>query len=134
MKIAVIGSREFTDYDTLKKILDADIDICSTNFIISGGAPGADSLAARYAREHKIPLIVYEAEWNNLTHPDALIKVNNYGKQYDARAGLRRNSIIIEEADKIIAFHDGTSRGTLDSIQKAKELKKKIKIVKYLFL
>jgi len=131
MVVAVIGSRSFSDYDTLKKILDDDKDITS---IVSGGAAGADSLAIQYAKEKDIPYTIFEADWGDITHPNALIKVNKYGKQYDARAGFRRNDLIIESCDKVIAFHDEKSTGTIDSITKAKRLNKKIKIVKYLFL
>lgn len=45
MNVAVVGSRNFKDYELMKSELDK-IDIA---FIISGGAFGADSLAARYS-------------------------------------------------------------------------------------
>lgn len=45
MKIAVIGSRTFDDYNRLKRILD----LYPATTIVSGGAHGADSLGERYA-------------------------------------------------------------------------------------
>ena len=52
MKLAVIGSRDFDDYEFLKKILVYHP--CTQ--IISGGARGADSLAKKYAKEFNIPI------------------------------------------------------------------------------
>ena len=42
MKVAVVGSRSFNDYEKLKQTLDQTPSITS---IISGGAKGADSMA-----------------------------------------------------------------------------------------
>ncbi len=111
MKLAIIGSRGFNDYDLLKTMIDlTDVDL-----IVSGGAKGADSLANILAEENQIPIKVFLPEW----------------KKYGYRAGFIRNSYIIEEADKVIAFWDGQSKGTLDSINKAKILGKPITIVSY---
>lgn len=132
MKVAVIGSRKFNDQQLLNKILDEE----NLEYIISGGAKGADTLAANYARFNGIPLEEIKANWSDLTQPDAIIKSHPDGRKYDAYAGIRRNSQIIEAADKVIAFWDGTEEksGTFDGIKKAKKLGKKIKIVKYLLL
>jgi hypothetical protein len=131
MKVAVIGSRSFDNYDLLDVVLSEEPNI---SLIISGGAKGADSLAKRFAEDNNIPCKVIEANWSDLTHEDALIKEHPDGRQYDARAGFRRNFDIINEADKVIVFWDGTSKGTLDSLTKAKKLKKQIKIIKYLLM
>ena len=55
MRYSVIGSREFEDYDLLEKTLDKHF----IYQIVSGGAKGADTLAARYANENNIPLIEF---------------------------------------------------------------------------
>jgi len=131
MVIAVVGSRGFNDYELLEKILSEEVSITK---IVSGGSRGADSLAARYARRHNISLDEFKPDWSNLDHEDAVIRTHANGVRYDSRAGLRRNSDIIEASDKVIAFWDGDSSGTMDSLKKAKKLNKKIKIVKYLLL
>ena len=130
MKVAVIGSREFNDYALLKQLLSKE----GITQIISGGAPGADSLAIDYATEMGIPWIVYKAKWDDLSHPDARIKMNTYGKQYDANAGFRRNKLIVTECDRLVAFHDGKSPGTFNSMKEAKKQGKKITLVKYKLL
>ena len=111
MKIAVIGSRSFSDFKLLEKVLSTH----NITEIISGGARGADSLAEQYAKEHNIKTTVFLPDWNK------------YGKS----AGFRRNSDIIEACDEVIAFWDGVSRGTLDSIMKASKLKKRLHVYKF---
>lgn len=105
MKLAIIGSRDFTDYARLCAVL-AKVKTPLTA-IISGGARGADALGARYAREHNIPLIEYPAQWKRADGTT------------DRGAGMRRNTDIVNAADSLLAFWDGHSRGTEDSIRKA---------------
>jgi hypothetical protein len=52
---------------------------------------------------------------------------NKYGKS----AGFVRNKLIIENADIVFAFWDGESKGTLISINIAKELNKKLYICNF---
>ena len=104
MKVAVIGGRKFDDYERMKSILD----LLPITRIISGGARGADKLSERYATENNIPTKIYLPDWDL------------FGK----KAGFLRNTTIIENSDIVIAFWDGRSRGTRDSIGKANKLKK----------
>ena len=102
MKLAVVGSRGFSDYDLLKSRLDEEKDITE---IISGGAIGADRLAEQYAAEKNIPTTIFKPEWGK------------HGKA----AGMIRNKDIICAADKVIAFWDGKSKGTENSINIAQK-------------
>lgn len=111
MKVGVVGSRSFTDYELMKKTLD-EFEITE---IISGGANGADKLAELYAFENKIPLKIFRPDWNK------------FGK----RAGFLRNSDIVNNSEHVIAFWNTSSRGTLDSISKAKELNIPVTIVNF---
>jgi hypothetical protein len=106
MNIAVVGSRNFTNYDLLKQKLDSIInDRKFDNItIISGGASGADTLAEKYAKENNYGLIVKNAEWNK------------YGKS----AGYKRNVEIVNLSNLVVAFWDGKSRGTNNTINIAK--------------
>jgi hypothetical protein len=99
MKVAVVGSRSFNDYEQVKRVLDQ----YSISLIISGGAKGADKLAERYAKENNIPTSIY------------LPNYDEFGK----RAPLIRNDKIVDEAELVIAFWDGESRGTKYTIMKA---------------
>ncbi len=90
MKIAVIGSRSITTVD-LAAFLPADV-----TEIISGGAKGVDTCAAAYAESHGIPLTVIKPEY----------------EKYKRGAPLKRNETIVDRADAVLAFWDGTSHGT----------------------
>ncbi len=112
MNIGVVGSRSFNDYPLLEKTLNEIIsNIQQTRrvgreepiTIISGGANGADTWAEIYSIKHNCELQVFEAEWDK------------YGK----KAGPMRNKQIVEASDMIVAFWDGESKGTLNTIQEA---------------
>ena len=54
MKIAIVGSRNFHDYELLDKTIKNNIDIDDIDYIVSGGAQGADRLGERFATINKI--------------------------------------------------------------------------------
>jgi len=111
MKVGIIGSRNFKDYKYLSEKLD---DIKSeVKVVISGGAPGADKLAEKWAIEHKKLLTIYPADWINLGNC----------------AGFIRNADIVKNSDMIIAFWDGKSKGTKHTIDLAKKMGKQCKII-----
>jgi hypothetical protein len=115
MKIAIIGSRDFIDYDVMKKfflLYTKDLEITQ---IISGGAKGADSLAERLAREFQISTMIFRADW----------------KTHGRAAGIIRNKDIVENADIVMAFWVGKSPGTKNSIYRAHKLNKKVYIIKF---
>jgi len=115
MKIAVVGSRSFSDFDKLEKFILSKVSLKDIELVISGGAIGADDLAERFAYKHNIPKQVFKPDWNK------------YGK----RAGFLRNQLIVKNADTVFAFWDGESRGTLLSINIAKESGKTLYICKF---
>jgi hypothetical protein len=103
MKVAVIGSRTFTDYalleETLKHIYITEL--------ISGESEGADKLAKRYAAEHDIT-------FSEIPHDPQPIHNRTYQ--------------IISRAQLVIAFWDGKSQGTCDLIKYAQKLNKQMRI------
>jgi len=115
MFIGIVGSRSFTNYDVMKKSILDEVSSSSITGLVSGGAVGADSLAQSLADDISIPMIVHLPDW--ATH----------GKG----AGFIRNSKIVEDSDMIFAFWDGESRGTLDTINKAKRLGKTVRVIQY---
>lgn len=115
MKLAIVGSREFTDYDYMVRNIKKHIDISKIRVIISGGAKGADHLAKRFANDHKIPIIEYLPDW----------------KKYGKKAGMIRNKDIIDNSNYVIAFWNGQSVGTKDSIELAKKNNLPLIIIRY---
>lgn len=109
VRVVVAGSRDFSDYDLLKRKL-AGLTRLNDVEIVSGGARGADALGERFAKEFNLPLKVFPAQWTL------------YGKA----AGPIRNAKMAKyaaEADRgyLVAFPVGESRGTRDMIRRAEE-------------
>ena len=113
MKLAIVGSRSFNDMLLLESILNKYKDKIST--VVSGGAKGADTMGETWAIANKIPVKIFKPEWEK------------YGKS----AGMRRNELIIKECDICIAFWDGKSKGTNNSIFICEKLNKKVAIIRY---
>ncbi len=115
MKIAVVGSRGFPDKDLVKEETNkalADARPVGETVLVSGGARGVDTWAEEEATSMGYPCIIFKPDWDGL------------GKC----AGFMRNEKIINEADLVLAFWDGTSSGTKHSIDLARKNKKPINI------
>ncbi len=110
MVLGIVGSRTFKDYEKLKDFILKNIDINSVGRIVSGGAKGADTLAIDFAKEYYIRWKIHEALWDD----------------FGRKAGYIRNGLIVRDSDLIIAFWDGLSNGTFDTISQAHNLKKKV--------
>jgi len=103
-KVAIVGSRDYHNYNEFKTIVDNDLKEWNLEdvIIVSGGAKGADSLARRYSLEnYGVPPTEFIPDWSK-------------GKW----AGLARNSDIVEMSEYMIAFPSKNGRGTQDSIRK----------------
>ena len=122
MKLAVVGGRDFDNFSLLNEIIwtcfGTDFESYHATTIVSGGAKGADFLAKRWAMIAKPEGIEYV---------EFLPNWNKYGKV----AGFIRNQQIVDACDAVLAFWDGKSRGTKDTIDKAAIAKKPIFIVYY---
>jgi len=132
--LGVIGSRTFKNKNRGFFELDEFRKTHNVIRIVSGVSEddesdkGADTIGRDYAKEKKIKYTGFPADWSDMSEP-CRRKVNQYGKEYNALAGFKRNTNIVDESTHIIAFWDGKSPGTKDSIEKAKDKGKKIKIV-----
>lgn len=107
MKIAIIGSRN-VNLNTIHNFISHETETSITE-IITGGAVGIDTLAMQYANENNIKLTVFKPEY----------------EKYSRSAPLKRNHLIVEASDIVIAIWDGKSRGTKYTIDYAKKLHKK---------
>ena len=107
MKLAIVGSRSLKNV-ALDKYLPQGVEE-----IVSGGAAGIDTLAAEYARQ------------NGLKLTEILPQYDRYGRA----APILRNKRIVEYADQILAFWDGSSKGTLSVVRYAEKIGKPIKMI-----
>ena len=112
MRAAIIGSRNFEDMSLLEKTMSDYAD--SISEVVSGGARGADSLGAAWAKSRGIPTNIFLPEWD----------------KYGRGAGFVRNKLIVENSDIIFAFWDGISKGTKSSMDMAAMIGKKIVVIK----
>lgn len=109
--LAIIGSRDFSDYDFMRVNIKALLGtLPHIQFIVSGGAKGADSLSERVAEDFCLSHRHIPAEWS----------------KYGRAAGPLRNQKIIDEADVVAAFPLGESKGTQDGIRKTKMAGKQV--------
>jgi len=116
MRVLVCGGRDYKDVDAVYMVLDGLKE--RPTVIIHGCASGADSIAAMWAEERGVPVDPYPAEWEDLSHPDAIVKTRRDGRQYDARAGFRRNLRMIIEGkpDLVIAFPGGSGTKNMKEV------------------
>jgi UDP-N-acetylmuramoylalanine-D-glutamate ligase len=119
MRVLVCGGRRFANKALLTRMLNTLHAFEPFTLLIHGLATGADRMAMHWAIDHNVPQEGHAAAWGDLSHPDALIRTRPDGSRYDARAGLRRNSRMLEEKPKlVIAFPGGD--GTADMVKKAR--------------
>lgn len=110
MKIAIVGSRGFK---TLKAV-DAFVKehVSDGDIIVTGGALGVDSAAMAAVKKYGRSVLVHYPDWNT------------YGK----KAGYLRNVKIVEDADVVVAFWDGFSKGTAHTISEAQKAGKGVQV------
>lgn len=111
MKMAVIGTKKFTDFNFLSTTLK---EIPNIEMIISGGAPGTDTIAKKFAIQNQIKYIEFPPDY----------------KKFGDKAKHIRDKLIVKECDELIAFWDGECEGTKYTMDYAKQLGKPIKIIK----
>lgn len=100
VKLAIVGSREFTDYEKLCREVEdwkKNNKVECIDYIVSGGCVGTDKLGERYANDNHIKTIIHLPNWT----------------KYGRAAGPIRNKLIVADATHLIAFMHANSRGTL---------------------
>lgn len=108
-KIAIVGWR---DHPNKRAVVDYVGGLQSDDVVISGGARGVDSWAVACAMARGLQYQVFEAQWDYYRPADPTKK---------NPAGVHRNTQIVAEADVVVAFWDGKSPGTRDTITKARK-------------
>lgn len=108
-RVIIAGTRDFNDYELLKSycdyMLSKKVESGEEIVVLSGGASGADALGEQYAKERGYNILHYPAQWD----------------KYGRRAGPMRNRQMADNADALIAYWDGESRGTKNMIEEAKK-------------
>lgn len=115
MRVIVAGSRNFNNYKMLQEKLDAILANQEEIIIVSGEAKGADQLGERYAKEQGYHIHSYPAAW----------------EIHGRKAGMIRNEKMAKNADALVAFWDGKSRGTQNMITTAKRHNLPVRVIRF---
>lgn len=115
-RLIIAGGRDFNNYAGLEKSLDYLLkNVIDDIQIVCGLAKGADRLGERYAKEHGYAIRYFPADWDM------------DGKS----AGFKRNVRMAENADALVAFWDGQSKGTKHMIETAHRMGLDVRIKRY---
>lgn len=117
MRLIIAGSRGFSDYELLKQsIIDQGFwKIKQELEVVCGMARGADLLGKQFADRNGLIVHKFPADWDT------------QGKA----AGHIRNKQMGDFADSLLAFWDGSSRGTKHMIEYMQYINKPTIVVMY---
>ena len=113
---AVVGSRSIPSQERGRFRQALAEHVRPGDSIVTGGAAGPDSWAEVWAVEHGIPVDVIRPDW----------------AQHGKAAGFIRNAEIVRRADVVIAFWDGESHGTADTLRKTQRAAKRFLLFRIL--
>jgi hypothetical protein len=103
VRIAIVGSRNYDDLEAVRYYVRG---LELYDVVVSGHADGVDKAAEKAALDRGMTTDIYPVNWR----PSG---------KFDRAAGMKRNALIVDNCDLVVAFWDGESRGTLDTINKA---------------
>jgi predicted Rossmann fold nucleotide-binding protein DprA/Smf involved in DNA uptake len=110
LKIAIVGSRHFSEPNRVSDYVSA---LPRGASIITGSASGVDAAATKTARAKGIPVQVIPASFDELA---------------DASRSAARNQRLIDACDVLVAFWDGASKGTRNTVERALDSGKEVHV------
>ena len=110
MRIAIVGSRHFADPG---RVADYVKSLPPGTSIVTGSASGVDAAATKAAREKGIPVQVMPASFEELA---------------DSSKSVERNQRLVDLCDVLVAFWDGSSKGTRTTVDRALDSGKEVHV------
>ena len=110
MRIAIVGSRRFSEPIRVTDYVNA---LPPRASIITGSASGVDAAATRAARARGIAVQVMPAAFDELA---------------DERKSAARNQRLVDACDVLVAFWDGASKGTRNTVERALDSGKEVHV------
>ena len=110
MKFAIVGSRRFADP---ARVTEYVASLPRGAAIITGSASGVDAAATKAAREKGIPVQVLPASFEELADPSK---------------AAARNQRLVDACDVLVAFWDGSSKGTRTTVERALDSGKEVHV------
>jgi hypothetical protein len=115
MRLTIVGTRTFLNIklfeEKLRELVGEGQEI---EIVVTGDSAGPDAFAVEWTKHLDIPYYIKETQWT----------------KYGDAAGPIRNTLVVGAVDKTIAFWDGKSTGTLDTIKKTRRAGKSVHIVR----
>lgn len=119
-RVLVCGGRDFSDVARASMVLNHYWNECNGfEVLIHGAAPGADTLAAEWAKMVGVETLAFPAQWTDLTTQPCVTRRRADGTPYNVLAGSIRNTRMLREGKPtlVIAFPGGN--GTADMVRKS---------------
>jgi predicted Rossmann fold nucleotide-binding protein DprA/Smf involved in DNA uptake len=110
VKVAIVGSRHFSEPDRVADYVNA---LPHGASIITGSASGVDAAATKAARSKGIAVQVIPASFDELADPSK---------------SAARNQRLVDACDILVAFWDGSSKGTRNTVDRALDSGKEVHI------
>ena len=108
--MAIVGSRHYSEPDRVSDYVNA---LPRGASIITGSASGVDAAATKAARAKDIPVKVMPASFDEMA---------------DASKAAARNQRLIDACDVLVAFWDGASTGTRNTVERALDSGKEVHV------
>ena len=120
MKLCIIGSRSIDKAEFVFPVIEKFIKDHTTGkiTIIAGGAKGVDQLAKAYANSHGLDFVEFL--------PYHLLDKVPFSSKYF----FIRNKQMIDNADKVLVFWDGKSKGTEYGIKYSQKIAIPVMVIK----
>ncbi len=120
-RVAIVGSR---DYPHPKRVGDYVRGLPADSIVVSGGcANSPDEWAERAARARGLKVWIFPVDTVGLPEDGDERRIE-FGKRAYAR-----NAKIVTACDRVVAFHDGESRGTNNTINLARRHGKPVEVI-----
>ena len=110
MRVAIVGSRHFSEPERVAEYVNG---LPPRASIITGSASGVDAAATKAARDKGMPVQVIPASFDEMA---------------DASKASARNQRLIDACDVLVAFWDGSSKGTRATVERALDSGKEVHI------
>jgi predicted Rossmann fold nucleotide-binding protein DprA/Smf involved in DNA uptake len=101
VKFGIVGSRHFADLGRVESYVEG---LPRDARIVTGSASGVDAAATRAARRHGLAIQVLGA---------------SFEEARDVAVAQARNQKLIDQCDVLVAFWDGSSKGTRGTVERA---------------
>jgi len=128
VKLVIAGSRSITSYATVRQaIIESRLwhDYGKKLVVVSGKAPGVDTLGEEFAEKAGLQVKPFPADWDNIKAPGAVVRYTRAGNPFNALAGHWRNEKMAQYADIALIVWDGKSTGSLDMLHRMIALEKR---------